>query len=469
MNNQKGITLITLVITIIILIIITGVVTYSGLESINISQKTAFISELEMIQAKVNVIYEERKASLEKIEYYNTIGQDISNLDLDGLTESLGETSKEGFRLFKQTDLDKLGLDNINQEILINYDTREVVSLNGFEIEGIRYYNLSDIPNYMGYNVDYTNSNTKAPEFTVSKTKLSDNKYKFTIKDIVYNSNVNGGTVKYKKHSETNWILNGENMDFTIKEPGLYDICFTDSAGNSTTIQEWIYVQNGLIAYYDGENNIGSGHDSAATIWKDLSGNGHDATLNNFDTSASSGWEEKALNFDGIDDYVKILEMNYENITMEAVSEYNDANINDEINIIANVEEGGYAIKKYSGNLCTQISINIDDVYHYLKSDNNIIVNKKYYLAGSYNNIDIRFYENNNRYILEKEGKITQTKNNTIMMLGANPSGNEPAPEPLGGYFNGKIYAVRIYNRALADYEIKINYEIDKYRFGITE
>lgn len=34
---------------------------------------------------------------------------------------------------------------------------------------------------------------------------------------------------------------------------------------------------------------------------------------------------------------------------------------------------------------------------------------------------------------------------------------------------NGNIYAVRIYNRVLTDEEIKTNYKIDKYRFGITE
>lgn len=463
MNNQKGITLITLVITIIILIIITGVVTYSGLESINISQKTAFISELEMIQAKVNVIYEERKASLEKIEYYNTIGQDISNLDLDGLTESLGETSKEGFRLFKPTDLDKLGLDNINQEILINYDTREVVSLNGFEIEGIRYYKLSDIPNYMGYNVDYTNSNTKAPEFTVSKTKLSDNKYKFTIKDIVYNSNVNGGTVKYKKHSETNWILNGENMDFTIKEPGLYDICFTDSAGNSTTIQEWIYVQNGLIAHYDGENNIGSGHDSASTIWKDLSGNGHDATLNNFDTSESSGWEEKALNFDGINDWVltPIQDLG-EQHTYEIV-----LNIP---KLITKNEEYIFNFSPISPFYYDGIQLLKDGTMHiesYSTHDANPTSYKEYvgknqlFSISSIKNSDSTFYNNGKSKLKYTSGDKESSSLTSLTIGDIRPN--------QGVNFTGKIYSFRFYNRALTENEIKINYEIDKYRFGITE
>ena len=457
MNNQKGITLITLVITIIILIIITGVVTYSGLESINISQKTAFISELEMIQAKVNVIYEERKASLEKIEYYNTIGQDISNLDLGGLTESLGETSKEGFRLFKPTDLDKLGLDNINQEILINYDTREVVSLNGFEIEGIRYYKLSDIPNYMGYNVDYTNSNTKAPEFTVSKTKLSDNKYKFTIKDIVYNSNVNGGTVKYKKHSETNWILNGENMDFTIKEPGLYDICFTDSAGNSTTIQEWIYVQNGLIAHYDGENNIGSGHDSASTIWKDLSGNGHDATLNNFDTSESSGWEEKALQLSGNGDEVIFP------VQLQVAGTFS-------VEIVLTDQNHSMLAILSSNKLWKAFNAHTDE-------------SGGIYIGGNYVGCNLdRIIPSDINYTipLNKPILLTYTYNGKNRVAKLYVNGKEMAnktynidPIEIENFYipttQKKFNRINFYNQVLEPNEIKINYEIDKYRFGITE
>lgn len=40
------------------------------------------------------------------------------------------------------------------------------------------------------------------------------------------------------------------------------------------------YVQNGLIAMWDGIENAGWGkHDASATVWKDLSGNGYDLTL----------------------------------------------------------------------------------------------------------------------------------------------------------------------------------------------
>lgn len=293
MKNENGITIITLVVTIVIMLILAGVVTNSGMQSVKTAQKTAFISEMEMIQAKVNTIYEERKQNSENIEYYNNIGRDISTVDNDKVTIALGDSDKTGFRYFSKSDLKQISLDNISQEVLINYDTREVVSLNGIEIDGVIYYKLKDIPNYVGYNVDYTNKNTEAPTFTVEQTKLEDNSYKFTVKDIVYNGNVQGGTVSYKLHSDTNWTLNGDNLNFTVTTPGLYDIRFTDKAGNSTTVQKWIYVEDGLLLYLDGENNTREGHNPNSTIWEDLSENKNDAIGYNMATSNGYYSEEE--------------------------------------------------------------------------------------------------------------------------------------------------------------------------------
>ena len=55
------------------------------------------------------------------------------------------------------------------------------------------------------------------------------------------------------------------------------------------------YVQDGLIAMWDGIENAGWGvHDPAATVWKDLSGNGNDLIV-----TKPGLWSDKAFNFDG--------------------------------------------------------------------------------------------------------------------------------------------------------------------------
>lgn len=234
MKNEKGITLVSLVVTIVLMLVIASTVTISGLDSVKTAQRTTFITELEMIQEKVNVIYEKRKTNSSDIAYYDSLGQDISVLSQAKLDEILQGASQEGYRYFSKQNLKQLDLDNISQDVIINYNTKDIVSVKGFEIDGTRYYRLTDIPTYNGYNVEYVNKNDKAPTFDVEIQELS-NSWRFNIKNITYTSNVSGGSVSYKLHDSQNWILVGENKYFEVYSPGIYDVKLTDRAGNSTT------------------------------------------------------------------------------------------------------------------------------------------------------------------------------------------------------------------------------------------
>ena len=86
-------------------------------------------------------------------------------------------------------------------------------------------------------------------------------------------------------------------------------------------------------------------------------------------------------------------------------------------------------------------------------------------MSGKYDGKYISLFKNNNKANSELiEGTIKPT-NNTIMVLGANPNGNVVE----GNYFNGTIYSVRIYNRALTDDEVMQNYKIDKMLYGVED
>ena len=57
------------------------------------------------------------------------------------------------------------------------------------------------------------------------------------------------------------------------------------SAVRADTLPVTAYIQDGLVVQYDGIENAGTGaHDPAATVWVDLTGNGHDLVLNAGDT-----------------------------------------------------------------------------------------------------------------------------------------------------------------------------------------
>jgi Tfp pilus assembly protein PilE len=95
LKSEKGITLVTLAVTIIIMLIIASVTITAGMDSVKNSKKTAYITELEMIQEKVNTIYEKRKLNEEDIENYNSAGRDISNADQTVLNKVLKNISTE--------------------------------------------------------------------------------------------------------------------------------------------------------------------------------------------------------------------------------------------------------------------------------------------------------------------------------------------------------------------------------------
>lgn len=214
---EKGITLISLVITIVVLAIITGIAVSSSTDSIKSAKRTAIITELEMIQEKVNTIYEKRKLNEEDIAYYNSLGQDITRVEEAKLTQILKGQSKEGYLYFSREDLKKLDLDNISQDVIINFNTRDVISVTGIEIEGNTYYKLLDIPNYTSQKIEYIDKNTNAPTFDVEVNKMTSS-WQIVLKNITYNSNVARGTLSYKLNDSNNWIIVGENTYFEVEK-----------------------------------------------------------------------------------------------------------------------------------------------------------------------------------------------------------------------------------------------------------
>lgn len=225
------------------------------------------------------------------------------------------------------------------------------------------------------------------------------------------------------------------------------------------------YVKSGLILHYDGINNTGKGdsnHSSTTNIWKDLSGNGNDGTINN----ATLG--NNYVQLDGQQSWVNCGEINNETTTLEVVLEVNSFAIDngDRFRIFGNWHTGGCGLYTNASNYI------ISDVYiNGWKSANtsnnaNILINKKYSITMTFDGHNEIIYINGiNKVSQAYEGVIQPSRNNTVMALGCNPGGELAE----GDFLNGRLYSARIYNRALTDLEVAHNYEIDKTRFEIEE
>lgn len=140
-KNNKGITLIALMITIIILLIISSVVITSSLQGVNETQSNKAESELNMVQHAIVERYTKYKLTKDEDLFVGTAIENSSSLPAlqDSKTwkvTSFDNNSKKYYYL-KMTDLNSLGLDNDNIDttnnlndnlFIVNYSSGEVYS-----------------------------------------------------------------------------------------------------------------------------------------------------------------------------------------------------------------------------------------------------------------------------------------------------------------------------------------------------
>lgn len=224
------------------------------------------------------------------------------------------------------------------------------------------------------------------------------------------------------------------------------------------------YAKNGIVLHLDAINNLGTGdrnHSLETTLWKDLSGNGNDSTVNN------AIFGKNYVNLDGQQSWVNCGEINNEFTTLETVIELKNFTMQngDKYRIFGNWHSGGCGLYIQPERYI------IGDVYtnswnSAITSNEVILPNRKYFVTLTYDGNTEAIYINGIKKTYQTyEGTILPPRNNTVMALGCNPSGSQAD----GEFFNGKIYSARIYNRALSEEEIVNNYKVDKARFDIEE
>ena len=189
---------------------------------------------------------------------------------------------------------------------------------------------------------------------------------------------------------------------------------YIDDSNFYIAVNNYGYVLDGLELYYDGIDNTGTGnHDNTSTVWKDLSGKGHDGTLTNFGTNAVSGWHNNYLSFDGINDWVNCGEINNANATLEAA--YVDkSEINKEF--LSNYDTGGLGLYIDNKNYCSSIYSNGE--YYFVLSNEKTEKNKLVTQSMSYDGQEQTLYLNGGEIAsIEATGDIKAPENSTVMAL----------------------------------------------------
>ncbi len=303
-------------------------------------------------------------------------------------------------------------------------------------------------------NVAFQTINTAATTLTVGKGKDSThNKNKrFKLQAIrIYNR------VLTEEERITNYTLDKERYGITLNEND--------------------YASNGLIARFDAIKNVGTTHDNNTGTWKDLSNNNHDATLSNFTGETTSGWTENSLVFDGTDDFATIQGLDlseYKDITICATYKVLSMPENKAPAVVSSSTDNegkiyfGYG-SQYGANIANAntyaMNYSVPNTWVYgepniVEKDKikNVIVTYMGKNAEQYNRVYC-----NNQMIAENQTTATTKWSSDTLDIGRAFGGNN-TNHP---YANIELYSLQIYNRALTKAEVKLNYEIDKVRFGL--
>ena len=146
MKNNKGITLIIVIMTVILLTILMALVITSSIDTYYRSKFVSFETNIKLIQKKVDMALEER------IDY-ETLGQPLNDEQKAKLAEiiandnnnmiSTEDPTAETLRYFSSNDIkEDFELSDIRGEFVINFANREVISLDGAEKDNVMYYTI---------------------------------------------------------------------------------------------------------------------------------------------------------------------------------------------------------------------------------------------------------------------------------------------------------------------------------------
>lgn len=267
MKSEKGFSLITLIITIIVIMILASTTIYVGMDTYNETVYTTFVKQMQFIQRKVDTLAGDenieigttiadsgKKEQLEEVIANAVAGSEISNWDI----------SSQNIRYFSKEDIQNaLDIEEIDYNIIVNFDTREVVSEEGIEREGKKYYTQYNLP--QGQKISQyddegiRNSREEATIFddiiitrldVVAENITIDNADGLNCTAVITNIGITNGTLQYKLNND-NWktidnnTKKGKDYAVQISKSGTYVFKLTDNTTASEyEISKYIEVIN---------------------------------------------------------------------------------------------------------------------------------------------------------------------------------------------------------------------------------
>lgn len=167
MKNNKGITIIALIITIVVMIIIAGITIYYG-AAVNVDNTSAARAYNELLEVSEAVSQRNLMNGINS-EKYKFIGLALSD---SNYKEINGNKYGDGWYELKVSDTPELELENIRNDYVVNYKTGEVISYIPVYYKDNEYYSSLDLRNAMGGGTDVVSEDMYNSKKGVNKPYL---------------------------------------------------------------------------------------------------------------------------------------------------------------------------------------------------------------------------------------------------------------------------------------------------------
>jgi len=280
------------------------------------------------------------------------------------------------------------------------------------------------------------------------------------------------GSVFYRWEGDTHAIVSGSvitpSIEVSASDPVSLVAVFKTPAG----LNAYSYIRKGLVANFDGIDNAGTGtHDSSATKWADLTGNGNDADKgSNASWNGTDGWTSSAdgkpmvvpegngaaTTFDGT--------IATKVFTLQFAAKPSRHTVRQ--CFFGQYAKYGVSIEHNGGN--STMDGHLRAYYHYVPGvgDADDLFTQMLVTSGEW--VSMSFLNDTARQTFWKNGQTSQTivkaLAGTITNRCTAVIGGDNSRDNMG--FRGTYNALRLYNRVLTEEEIKVNAAIDDRRFN---
>ena len=133
MKREDGITLIALIMTIIIIMIL-ATACISGVILSNKESKSG-VAKTELTMVQNAILQRKTQADLTKVDYEDLPGRNISKSEVQQIAKDVNLKGDDGdYKLLDQNSFKELGITNVTDSYIVNYETGEVINKDKFNM-----------------------------------------------------------------------------------------------------------------------------------------------------------------------------------------------------------------------------------------------------------------------------------------------------------------------------------------------